>query len=173
MILVVGDVLVVRPSFLFPSEDENEGIDEDLNHPTLLLTNETITNQNDTESSLTEEELKNNGHYYIGVGLCLYAAAAVSVANVINVSVIKSNESITTSHLVTMSGVFSVVLSLISTFFMANRLVTDPASLSLRAAIALPITSVMTLLAFWFITIAVTMTQHPTLVSMLRFVQKM
>jgi len=168
VLIIVGDVLVVRPSFLFASEDENEVIDEDLNHPTLLLTNETITNQNDTEPSLTEEELKNNGHYYIGVGLCLYAAAAVSVANVINVSVIKSNESITTSHLVTMSGIFSVVLSLISTFFMANRLVTDPASLSLRAAIALPITSVMTLLAFWFITIAVTMTQHPTLVSMLR-----
>merc|ERR1711879_392304 len=73
-----------------------------------------------------------------------------------------------TSHLVTMSGVFSVILALISTVFMPNRLVTDPTSLSLRAAIALPIISVMTLLAFWFITIAVTMTQHPTLISMLR-----
>ena len=137
-------------------------------NPTLITFNETIKDLNDTKTKLTEQELKQKGDYYIGVCLCLYAAAAVSVANVINVSVIKINETITTSHLVIMSGVFSVILSLISTVFMANRLVTDPTSLSLRAAIALPITSVMTLLAFWFITIAVTMTQHPTLISMLR-----
>ena len=166
---MVGDVLVVRPSFLFPNEeDDAEDSHDDLRNPTLITFNQTIKDLNATETKLTEQAMKQNGDYYIGVGLCLYAAAAVSIANVINVSVIKINDTITTSHLVTMGGVFSVILALISTVFMPNRLVTDPTSLSLRAAIALPITSVMTLLAFWFITIAVTMTQHPTLISMLR-----
>lgn len=48
------------------------------------------------------------------------------------------------------------------------RLLTAPKSLPLSSALALPVAAVMTLLAFWFVTLAVTITARPTLVSMLR-----
>ena len=67
-----------------------------------------------------------------------------------------------------MSGVFSVLLALASTVFLPNRKLTDPLSLPLSSALALPVAAVMTLLAFWFITLAVSITHRPTLISMLR-----
>ena len=67
-----------------------------------------------------------------------------------------------------MTGVFSVLLSLASTVILPNRLITEPQSVPLSSALALPVAAVMTLLAFWFITLAVSITQLPTLISMLR-----
>ena len=64
-----------------------------------------------------------------------------------------------------MSG---VLLTLTSTVFLPNRLMTDPLAMPLSSALALPVAAVMSLLAFWFITLAVTITQLPTLISMLR-----
>ena len=116
----------------------------------------------------TAEDLKQGSQYYLGVGLCLFVAASVAVSNVINVRIKRSNERVSTAHLLLMTGVFSVLLGLTSTVFLPNRLMTDPLAMPLSSALALPVAAVMTLLAFWFITLAVTITQLPTLISMMR-----
>ena len=114
------------------------------------------------------EQLKESDNYFLGVGLCLYVAAACAFSNVINVSVMKTNERITTSHLMLTSGVFCVLLSVASTFLLPNRLITAPLSLPTTSAVILLVSALMTFLAFWFITLAVTITKSPTLISMLR-----
>ena len=114
------------------------------------------------------EDLKQGSHYMLGVGLCLFAAATCAGSNVLAVRLTKSNERISTVHLLLLTGVFSLLLSLASTVFLPNRLLTGPQSLPLSSALALPLAAVMTLLAFWFLTLAVSITRRPTLVSMLR-----
>ena len=114
------------------------------------------------------EDLKQGSHYMLGVGLCLFAAASCAVSNVLNVKITRSNERVSTVYLLLLTGVFSLLLSLASTVFLPNRLLTGPQSLPLSSALALPLAAVMTLMAFWFVTLAVSITRHPTLVSMLR-----
>ena len=140
---MVGDILVVQPSFLFPPAETEQHLD-------------------------TVHQLKQGDFYLVGVGLCLYVAMATALSNVINVSVMKTNESITSSHLMLMTGVFSIILSLISSLFLPNRLISDPLSLPLTSAVVLLVSAVMTFTAFWSITLAVTITKTPTLIAVLR-----
>ena len=158
---VLGDILVVQPSFIFPN------------------TNTTVTTNTNTSSDVngvsgvemtpdSAEDLKQGSHYMLGVGLCLFAAATCAGSNVLNVKITRSNERVSSVHLLLLTGVFSLLLSLASTVFLPNRLLTGPQSLPLSSALALPVAAVMTLLAFWFVTLAVSITRHPTLVSMLR-----
>ena len=143
---VLGDILVVQPSFIFPSPPHNN-----------------------SASGVTAEDLKaDTDKYLLGVGLSLFASAACAASNVLNVKISQSNASLTSLHLVLVAGVFSVLLPVISTVFLPNRLMTDPQSLPLSSALALPVAALMTLLAFWFVTLAVSITHHPTLISMLR-----
>ena len=151
---VLGDILVVKPSFMFSSLINNT-------NNTSVIDDIDITVQ-------SVEQLKESDNYFLGVGLCLYVAAACAFSNVINVSVMKSNERITTSHLMLTSGVFCVLLSVASTFLLPNRLITAPLSLPTTSAVILLVSALMTFLAFWFITLAVTITKSPTLISMLR-----
>ena len=140
---MVGDILVVQPSFLFPPAETDQHLD-------------------------TVHQLKQGDFYLVGVGLCLYVAMATALSNVINVSVMKTNESITSSHLMLMTGVFSIILSLISSLFLPNRLISDPLSLPLTSVVVLLVSAVMTFTAFWSITLAVTITKTPTLIAVLR-----
>ena len=66
------------------------------------------------------------------------------------------------------SDISSFLLSLISTSFLPNRLLTYPQSLSLKAALLLPVSAGITMVAYWTITLAISITHHPTLISMLR-----
>ena len=68
---------MVQPSFIFPSDNTN-------------TTNSTNTNTTST-NTITVEDLKAGSNYIIGVGLCLFAAASVAVATVINVRIQRSN----------------------------------------------------------------------------------
>ena len=72
-LIVLGDVLVVQPPFLF-------GVDD---------------SKNDTSNPITaDEELsekKHGQHYFVGVGLCVYAAAAGAAANVFRTKCSKKN----------------------------------------------------------------------------------
>ena len=70
---------MVQPSFIFPSDNTNN---------TTTIT--TTTNNNNT-TTITVEDLKAGSNYIIGVGLCLFAAASVAVATVINVRIQRSN----------------------------------------------------------------------------------
>ena len=148
---MLGDILVVKPSFIFPGHVNN--------------TNSTNVIEVTVESP---EDLKESDNYMVGVCLCLYVSAACAMSNVINVSVMESNERITTSHLMVTSSVFSVLLSLASTVLLPNRLITAPLSLSLASAASILVSAVMTFLAFWFVILAVTITNSPTLITMLR-----
>ena len=138
---------MVQPSFLFPSPGHNSS----------------------SVSGVTAQDLKQDTDtYLLGVALSLAASAACAASNVLNVKITQSNASLTSLHLVLVAGVFSVLLPVISTVFLPNRLITEPQSLPLSSALALPVAALMTLLAFWFITLAVTITNNPTLISMLR-----
>ena len=159
---VLGDILVVQPSFIFPKT----------NTPNTTTPTITTNTSSDDEGGVltpdTAEDLRAGSDYVLGVGLSLFTAAGVAVSNVLNVRITQSNERVTTAHLLLMSGVFSLLIALGSTVFLPNRLITDPQSLPLSSALALPVAAVMVLMAFWFITLAVSITYQPTLVSMLR-----
>jgi len=146
--IVVGDVLVIQPPFLFPND---------------------VVSYNETKPHLVEEPTTDEKHghnYYFGVALCFYTAAAISVANVVGA---KCNKlSISTSQLMLVSGFSSVLLSLVSTIFLTNRVLTDPTSLPTNAAALLPVSGCITMLAYWTITLAISITGNPTLIAMLR-----
>ena len=162
LLLVLGDILVVQPSFIFPKAN------------TTMATTNTSSDVGVSGVEMTPdsaEDLKQGSHYMLGVGLCLFAAATCAGSNVLNVKITRSNERVSTVHLLLLTGVFSLLLSLASTVFLPNRLLTGPQSLPLSSALALPLAAVMTLMAFWFVTLAVSLTHRPTLVSMLREIQ--
>ena len=68
-----------------------------------------------------------------------------------------------------LAGVWSVVVSLVTTPLLPNRLVTAPLSLSPLAGALLAGSGLATLLAVWWTVTAVSLLQHPTLVTMLRW----
>ena len=154
---------MVQPSFIFPSPGPPHNNNSNNN-------NNNITNSSgDGLTPLTADDLKQDSqNYLLGVGLSLFASATCAASIVMNVKITESNASLTTEHLVLAAGIFSVLLPVISTVFLPNRLITEPLSMPLSSALALPVAAVMTLLAFWFITLAVSITQLPTLISMLR-----
>ena len=118
LFIVIGDVLVVQPPFIFPKEESENNATK--NHIRL----EDGTN------------IKKHGeHYFLGVALCLYTAAAVSIANVVGAQCNKM--AVSTSTLMLVSGCSSLLLSLISTPFLSNRVLMDPQSLTLQAAVPL------------------------------------
>jgi len=146
-LIVLGDVLVVQPPILFGEEDSM---------------NDTIRQYKEED----QEEERQGQYYYLGVGLCFYAAAAGAIANVVGARCNKMN--ISTSQLMLVSGFSSILLSLVSSPFLPNRLLTDPQSFSLKASVLLPVSAGITMIAYWTITLAISITSHPTLISMLR-----
>jgi len=146
-LIVLGDVLVVQPPIIFGEEDS---------------VNDTIRQYKEAD----QEEARQGQYYYLGVSLCFYAAAAGAIANVVGARCNKMN--ISPSHLMLVSGFSSILLSLASSPFLPNRLLTDPQSLSLKASVLLPASAGITMIAYWTITLAISITSHPTLISMLR-----
>jgi len=146
--IVVGDDLVIQPPFMFRTGSAPH---------------------NKTQPLIpegTRRDKKHGHHYYIGVALCFYTAAAISVANVVGA---KCNKlSISTSQLMFVSGCSSVLLSLVSTIFLSNRVLTNPTSLNTKAAALLPVSGSLTMVAYWTITLAISITGNPTLIAMLR-----
>lgn len=149
-LIVLGDILVVQPPFMFKEEDSNNNSTDDL-----LET---------AEDGPSQE--KHGQYYYVGVGLCFYIAVAGAASNVVGAQCNKMK--ISTSQLMLVSGFSSLLLSLISTIFLPNRLLTDPQSLSLKAAALLPVCGAITMVAYWTITLSISITKRPTLISMLR-----
>jgi len=148
-LIVIGDVLVIQPPFIFPKEDS----EHNATHDTQL-----------SEESMSVE--KHGEHYFLGVALCLYTAAAISVANVVGAKCNKMD--ISTSNLMLVSGCSSLILSLVSTVFLPNRVLSDPQSLTTEAAVLLPVSATITMLAYWTITLAISITSNPTLIAILR-----
>ena len=66
------------------------------------------------------------------------------------------------------TGVWSVIMSLVATPVVPNTLVTSPMTLSLQTVSMLLVSAVITLMAVWWMVTAVSITQNPTLVTMLR-----
>jgi len=157
MIIIVGDVLVVKPPIIFgdvPSDKPADVSDQIFIYISLLLRK--------SEGGTAEHE----NLYFVGVALCVYTAFAASVTNV---AAIKSKVlGVSSSFLMFVAGCSSLVLSLLSSTVLSNRLISSPLSLSLEAALMLPIISVLTILAYWTITKALSLTRNPTLISMLR-----
>jgi len=151
-LIVFGDVLVVQPDFIFKS------------------TSTSISNETITESVLIEQKEKEPS-YFIGVGLCLYAALAMSLANIIQVMVSRvsnKEESNTTNLLMLASGLWSILLSAILLPLLPNRLLTSPLSVTWVTGLILLLSSIVIIVAFWLMVVAVSITQNPTLVNMLR-----
>jgi drug/metabolite transporter (DMT)-like permease len=157
MIIIVGDFLVVKPPIIFGdgANDNVKDIPKQIfTYLSLLLTK--------GENASSEQ----GNLYYLGVALCVYTAFAGSVTNV---AAAKSQLfGVSSSFLMLISGSASLVLSLLSSTFLTNRLLTSPLSLPLEAAVMLPVIAVLTILAYWTITKALSITRNPTLIAMLR-----
>ena len=160
---VFGDVLVVQPTFIFP--------------PVSMNGSTIIEDQNKTE--VDNVESRNSVDYYTGVSLVLYAAAAAALVNVVQIVVTRHKESddddvnrkvgrINSNHLMIASGMWNVILSVSSLPLLPNTLLSSPGSMSSVSVTMLLVSSVLTLLAVWSMVTAVSLTQHPTLVSMIR-----
>ena len=157
MIIIVGDVLVVKPPIIFgdrPNDNVEDIPKQIFTYVSLLLTK-------------GEDATSEHGNlYYLGVALCVYTAFAGSVTNV---AAAKSQFfGVSSSFLMLISGSASLVLSLLSSTFLPNRLLTSPLSLPVEAAVMLPVIAVLTILAYWTITKALSITRNPTLIAMLR-----
>ena len=159
-----GDILVVQPEIIF--------------NPASSASNLTSNSATETEIvPLVYEDQVHNADYLLGVCLCLYAAASVSAANIVQVKVtgsVKEREveesvgRINSNHLMIASGVWNVILSVSSLPLLPNTLLSSPGSMSSVSVTMLLVSSVLTLLAVWSMVTAVSLTQHPTLVSMIR-----
>jgi len=149
-LIVFGDVLVVQPEFIFNS------------------TSSPIQNETIIATVLPDHK---EPSYFIGVGLCLYAALAMSLANIIQVMVsrvtIKEENNIT-NLLMLASGLWSVLLSAALLPLLPNRLLTSPTSVTWVTGLILLLSSIVIIVAFWLMVVAVSITQNPTLVNMLR-----
>jgi len=140
---------VVKPPFIFGEEDSK---------------NETMESMN-VDKIAEKSEKKHGEYYYVGVVLCLYAAASGAVSNVVGAKCNQKN--ISSSQLMLVSGVSGLLLSLIAVTFLPNRLLTNPRSMSYQDAYLLPVSAGITMAAYWAFTLAISITRHPTLISML------
>ena len=61
------------------------------------------------DSILTE---RRSSSYLLGVGLVLYAAAAASIANVVQVFLLRQNSGITKNHLLIIGGKYALYMNL-------------------------------------------------------------
>ena len=107
MIIIVGDVLVVKPPIIFgdgPNDNDKDIPKQIFTYFSLLLTK-------------GEDAQSENGNlYYLGVGLCVYTAFASSVTNV---AAAKSQFfGVSSSLLMLISGSASLVLSSLSSTFL-------------------------------------------------------
>ena len=148
-----GDVLVIQPAFLFSS--------------TSLNTSDVAIQE------LLSQDAVHDSEYLLGVGLCLVAAATISAANIVQVKITGeeddgSIEKVDRDHLMISSGVWNMILSVSSLPLLPNTLLTSPSSMSPVTVAMLLVSATITLLAVWMMVTAVSLTQHPTLVSMLR-----
>jgi len=146
--IIVGDILVIQPPFIFTKAEAPHN------------KNQSLTTEE------TRSDVKRGQNYYLGVALCFYAAMAASVANVVASKCSKLD--ISTSKLMFVCGCFSVFFSLVSTSFLTNRIVTNPTSLPIEAAVLLPVSAFITMVAYWTFTLAISITGNPTLIAMLR-----
>ena len=155
MIIIVGDVLVVKPPIIF-GDGPN---DKDTPKQIFIYLSLLLTKGEDAPS-------EHGNIYYLGAALRVYTAFAGSVTNV---AAAKSKFfGVSSSFLMLISGSASLVLSLLSSTFLPNRLLTSPLSLPVEAAVMLPVIAVLTILAYWTITKALSITRNPTLIAMLR-----
>jgi hypothetical protein len=138
LFIVLWDIMVVQPPFIF----EEEG-----------STNNTTNDFLESVEGGAPHEKHSGQYYYTGDALCFYTAAAIAGANVMGAQCTKVN--ISTSKLMLVSGFCSLILSLISSTFLPNRLLTNPQSLPLKACVLLPISGAITMKSYWTITLAI------------------
>jgi len=169
IIIVIGDVLVVQPSFIFSEKSVPTNLQNSSNEIELELEHEYNSNQT---SSVLKDMIgaDSDTNYMIGVCLCIYSALAASIDNVVQVLVSRNDEKkiVSRSHWVTSTGVWGVILSIISLPLLPNPLLTSPQSMSLVTVSMLFVSAFIIILAIWWLVTAVSLIQHPTLVTMLR-----
>ena len=93
---VVGDVFVVQPDFIFNATTSS-------NEALTTSSNETLT----TSSNKTQTTSHGDPSYFIGVGLSLYTALAISLANILQVIVSRlynKGENNSSNHMMLASG---------------------------------------------------------------------
>jgi len=110
IIIVIGDVLVVQPSFIFSEKSVPTNLQNSSNEIELELEHEYNSNQT---SSVLKDMIgaDSDTNYMIGVCLCIYSALAASIDNVVQVLVSRNDEKkiVSRSHWVTSTGIFSTI----------------------------------------------------------------
>ena len=95
---VVGDILAVKPPFLFGSDAP----EHEENPP---------TSSEESSTGTSSQDQRLGSRYIIGVALCLYAAATDSVVNVVQVSLNRRSK-VTKNHLIIVTGMMSKIINL-------------------------------------------------------------
>merc|ERR1719195_1045394 len=111
ILIVLGDVLVVQPPFMFTSMSVNHEVN-DTNLSSMTTTATDLTNSSVIVTKTVEEAetvmARQGGQgytYWVGVGLVLFAGFVAALANVVQVILIKEKSSITTNHHVIIGGI--------------------------------------------------------------------
>ena len=165
---VVGDILVIQPDFIF--NKSNSPISNS-SYPNISITIASTSEEHEVTFEPSTDAHESHGtEYLIGVVLCLLCAATISAANIVQVLIKTSEEgkAVTRNHLMISSGVWNILLSVSTLPVLPNTLLTAPMTMSMLTLAMLGLSSFITLIAMWMLVTAVSLTQHPTLVSMLR-----
>ena len=119
-----------------------------------------------SESSNDEEYPQ----YYLGVALGFSVALAAAMTNISQVLVTRDDDGhvVTRNHLMICLGLWNMILSLVTLPLISNRVISSPWSLTPVSWSLLLVSSLITLAAVWMIYTAVSLTQNPTLISMVR-----
>jgi len=149
--VIIGDTLVVQPSFIFQTQ-EYQRLNSSVNLTSL-----------EPDPSILRG--KSEWSYYLGVLLCLYRAVGVATTNIINTKL--NRFGIKSAALMLVAGISGFMLSLVSLIFVDNRIVSGN-KLATYQSLVLPLSGIFSMLAFWFIVLAIDLVRQPTLISMVR-----
>ena len=168
--------MVVQPAVIFGKSFEQTKNNSVNNHTSLL----------DSDNVDPVDVDRQSWQYMIGVCLCVYTAGALSLTNIIQVPVTNGVDvDLNSNHLLLMTGTLrteskeinfllnflgfcGVLLSMVTSAFIPNPLLSSPSTVSLFSLAMLLVSGTITLLAAWSKVLAVSLTQLPTLVTMMR-----
>ena len=148
ILIVVGDVLVVRPPFLF-SDDYKE------------------RSSSNFDASVFLHNVQSHGSkYFIGVGLVTLGAFTSGVAY--SVSALFIQKGGTSNLLVLSNGLISFILSFAAMPVIENRIVVNPATLTLKSWLCIFSVVLLHTLSYFQTTKAIALTDRPTLITVFR-----
>jgi len=173
--MIVGSILVVQPPFIFGDDTRQMEVMPEMNNsdiielPSPIIAGEVSINQtlrfDEEYLPVSIESTGKDINYYIGVGLCVFAALNASIVCILSTKL--SSIGVSNNLLMVSAGAFEFILSFAFLPLLTNRIISG-ISLGQKSGLMLPLSVGLTTIAFWFITLSLDKTRDPTLINMLR-----